>query len=448
MGLGLNLSSYIPLAIYSCAIIAIILTLFYKIEIGIIFLIMIIPLTNIQTAIVKYPSGKDIIDFVLISMLIKWIIAKKSQGDKIFKSNRLNVPIILLIGWTFLSLWHGPNTPQNPLDVDSLRLKDWLIFIKMPLLFFIIVNNIKEEKYFKIFILMMFFCIFMMSIQFQANFYEPTHFSHASRSAGVFEYLGPNALAIFVAQFTSVLLAFFLYEKKNWLHILYVLALAGSYYMIMFTYSRSGYIIVLIVLLFLGVTKTKSLLFVLVLLYVFWKMLLPLSVQERIEMIHAEDGYDATIEQRLDMWEQGKQLIESNLIMGTGFGSTSSLNIVDNISHIHRNSLHNGIIQYTLELGIIGLTVFLWILAVATKEGYRLYSNASNTFEKTLGIGFLTYLTAVFATFLIANVWKYLEVNGYFWICLACVAKINNIKFDKLSEKIKDKLPNKKDNSF
>ena len=107
MELGLGLSELLVLPLYVAAILAIVLTLTYRIEIGIFFLIPFISQQNILNYINQLPLGKDINDILFIAIIIKWVIDKVKAKESLLVKTPLNLPIFFFLGWTFLAVWWG-----------------------------------------------------------------------------------------------------------------------------------------------------------------------------------------------------------------------------------------------------------------------------------------------------------------------------------------------------
>jgi len=79
MEFGIGLTKLVPLAVYITGLMVVCLTLFYRIEVGIFFLVPLLPLQNIIDVIHQYPAGKDFLDILIVAILIKWVLNKKRQ---------------------------------------------------------------------------------------------------------------------------------------------------------------------------------------------------------------------------------------------------------------------------------------------------------------------------------------------------------------------------------
>jgi len=84
-------------------------------------------------------------------------------------------------------------------------------------------------------------------------------------------------------------------------------------------------------------------------------------------------------------------LFRQNPVLGQGF---------DTYRWQHRVGIytdtHNYYLKVLVETGIVGLMLFLFVLAKAMRLGMNLYSTAKEPFLKSLGLGFALLMVCVF----------------------------------------------------
>lgn len=427
MELGLGLTKFIPLAVYITGLLVVCVTLFYRIEVGIFFLAPLLPLQNILDLIHSYPLGKDFIDILLFALLAKWLLNKNQVEGTKFLKTPLNLPVLLLVLWTFIELWRGSSYLGTgmPIRLEDARFMHWKNFMMLPLMYLIVVNNIRNPKHIKFLVLLMTLSILFMDVSFYNNFSNrtSTHYNDSLRITGTFSYLGPNELAAFYAQYALILISLFLLDLNKWHRLFFGATALFSYYCVAFLFSRGGYLATLVGWAFLGLLRDRKILLVLVILLMFWKSLLPLAVRERIEMTRTEDGYDVTVQERLSLWENAKESISNNPLMGIGYNVITFLNFSSSISHQRRASLHNAYLQVITELGVIGLAIFLLLFGLGFRAGWLLYKAADKGFEKGFGLGFMACTLALLSCNLTGSHWFYLNVTGFYWVFLALVVR-------------------------
>ena len=427
MELGLGLTKLIPPAVYICGLLVIFLTLIYKIEVGIFFLVPLFPLQNILDLIHNYPFGKDFVDILILALLVRWVLNRLPTKGPTFLKTPLNLPLLLLISWTFLELWRGSFYLGTgmPINLRDWRFVHWKNFMMLPLIYLIVLNNIKNPKHIKCLVLLMTLSILFMDVTFYNNISHRTmtHYDHSLRLTGTFSYLGPNELAAFHAQYAVILVSLFLLDLNKWRSLLFGVTALFSYYSVAFLFSRGGYLATFVAWAFLGLLRDRRILIVLLILILFWESLLPTAVVERIEMTRTEEGYDETIEERLSLWQNAKQSISDNLLIGIGYDVIPFLNFSSSISQQRRASLHNAYLQVITEMGLIGLAIFLLLFGLGIRAGWQLYKTAPEGFEKGLGIGFMACTVALMSANMTGNHWYYLNVAGFYWVFLALVVR-------------------------
>ncbi|MCB0262128.1 MAG: O-antigen ligase family protein [Calditrichaeota bacterium] len=456
MEIGIGLTQYIPFIVYLGFVSVLLLTLLYRIEIGIFFVVPLLPLQNLLDSIVEFPGGKDFLDLLCLAMLIRWFydrnvgdrrtIVRKKLGytsrimpvretsiDGSLDRRILEILIIIIVLWTHLSLWRGSSFlgTGNPITAGNPRFITWKNFVMLPLLYFIVVNNIKEKKHIQYLLILMALSMLFMDRNFYSNFSSKDHSSYndSLRIAGTFTYLGPNELAVFYAQHTAVILALLMIDDNFRRKMLFLATTAFNYFCLMFLFSRGGYLASVVSWMFFGFIKDRRIILVLFLFVLGWRLVVPVSVQQRIDMTEQEGEIDRSIEQRYIMWDFAIGKIKEFPIFGTGYNTTPHMNIY--VDHA-RKSLHNGYIEVTMEQGFVGIIIFLVFFGLGIVYAWRLYTMTDDKFLKGLGLGFAGCVLAVLAGNIAGSYWFYINVSGFYWVNLALVMRaIDMVKEEK-----------------
>lgn len=447
MELGLGLTKIIPFIVYFGGIAILFVTLFYRIEFGIYFLIPLLTQQTLLDHLGDYPGGEDFIDLFFFVLLLKWLLNRQ----KFQKDPELRRPLSISIGaifvWTFIGLLILSHTFNFPLATSNKSFIHWKNFLMLPLLYLIVVNNIKDEKQIKIILTLMAISMLYMDRSFYNNFAnkDRSNFDESLRVGTTFSYLGPNETAVFYAQNSIVILSLFFFELHKRRKILLGVTVVFNYWCLMFLYSRGGYLAALVSFFFFGVTKDRRFLVLLVLGLIFWQTFVPTSVQQRIQMSQqGNSGIDSSIEARYDMWDQAYELIKQNPILGYGYYATHNLGI-ETAGNKKRASLHSGYMQLLLDQGLIGLGLFLIFFFICFRSGWRLFRTAEDPFLKGLGLGFAGCVLAVLAGNLAGSYWFYLNVSAFYWVNLGLVIRgLEITKESKLASKPKFQQPKAK----
>jgi len=427
MELGWGLSKLLVLPLYISFVLAIVLTLCYRIEVGILFLIPSIPHQNILHYIYDLPLGRQLNDLLLIAIIIRWVLNKRKENESIFIKTPLNIPLLFFVIWTYIEVWwgaiyFGDSPPLSPSDI---RFSYWIFLMRVPLMYLFVVNNIKNPNHMKLIIFMMIMAILLLDRNFyNIAMYMDLSYYDDNQKVGGMGALGGNELAVFFAMYTIVLVALFSYSDNFWTKCFLFMPIGASYYCVAFLFSRSGYLATLVGLVTVGFLKNKLILVVLIALGFFWQVLLPTAVKQRIEMTKSEDGLDDTSLQRFGMWEIGKEIVISSPILGAGIEAAHAINISpEGFDGRIWHSFHNGYVQQAVETGLVGLGIYIWIFVLMIKIGWRLYKVADDGFQKGLGLGLIACVLSCMAGNVAGGYWNYFSVVGYMYVMAGLVMR-------------------------
>lgn len=330
----------------------------------------------------------------------------------------------LFVLWTLVELFRGASYLGWPMPTNfsDPRVVAWKISLMVIILFLIVLNNVKNPKHMQLLILLMAFSILSLD----RNFYNATKERDMSeysewRFSATGQALGGNALAVFQGQYCVMLMFMWFVEEKKWKKFLFGFASLFTFYCVMFSFSRSGYLAVVVTLIFLGVVKDRRILIGLVVAGLCWQVVLPKAVQQRITMTKSEDGgYDQTVMERMGMWELAQGIVSSRPFAGAGYGVTPFLNIRVNGFTYTWASFHSAYVETAVEIGLLGLGLQLLIFIIG---GFRLYLLAKDKFLQALGLSCVSVTLGVLAGNLAGTYWTYLNVMGFYWVILAMVLR-------------------------
>ena len=435
MELGWGLSTLLIIPLYIAAMSAVLLTLFYRIEIGIFFLVPFLPHQNILNYLINLPLGKDINDLLIMAMLIRWGIDKIKANDKLIVKNTLNVPIILLIIWAFIEIWWGAIYFGDPiqLNLDNSRLVYWKNWIRMPLLYLIIVNNIKKADHKKLIVLLMIIAVLMLDRSFYniAMWRDFSHYNSQQRVGSMAQGLGGNELAVCLSMNVAIILSIFSCTPKFSIKLFLSGPIFVTIYCILFLFSRSGYLAAVVGCCVIGFLKDKKILLFLIILLFTWESVLPTAVTERIEMTKSEETYDSTVQQRFGMWEIGMNIVRSSPLLGAGLNAARYINItLEEFGNKTWHSFHNAYLQQAVETGLVGLVLYFWMYFLMFLFGWRLFRATDEWFKKALGLSLMSCVMACLAGNVAGGYWNYIGVVSYMYI-LAGLAMEDLINLDK-----------------
>ncbi|HKV91090.1 MAG TPA: O-antigen ligase family protein [Candidatus Angelobacter sp.] len=414
-----GLEQYVPLALYFCAMIVFLLSLFWRPQVGLYFLVPLLPLQTIRYRIIDLPLGNKLIDILLLGVILGAIF----KGYR-FEKTPMNKLLLLFGIFCYLELWRGAFylKTEMPLSINDPRFSNWKNYMVMFIIFAVVVNVIKNVKQLQILVVLM--CLSVLAVD--KGYYSTmsgrdiSHFSYEARDGGPLGYAGVNGVATFEAEFMIFLLGVAAYQKRKSLKAGVWVLVVFSCYCLMISFSREAYAGILISLLFLGLLKQRWLLIPLAVFLFSWQSFVPVAVQERVNMTYdkTDQQLDSSAEDRVKIWDDAMYLFQQDPVFGDGF---------DTYRFQHRVSIytdtHNYFLKVLVEMGALGLLFFLFLLAKATRLGLKLWRSAQDPFLKSIGLGFALLMACVFVVNFFGDRWLYIEVNGFLWVLLACVVR-------------------------
>lgn len=413
------IKEYIPLILYSSGLAAVLLT-FYKRTVGLYFLILIVPLVNVREQINELPQGKNLIDFLLLAIVIDYVI-ERLRGEaglvKLFQ-HKIFVAYIIV---TYLYLWWGSFylSLDLPVALDNERFTDWKNHVLCILIYFMISSTIKRKKQMLVVIVLMFLTMFYADRVFVGSAHTSGDFRWDRRGEGIFSYLGPNEMAAFFVDYVFIPIGLFLHVNRLIYRVPLGILIGFTTYVLLFTYSRGAYIAFVVGLLFVLFKSKKWLIVPLIILVLFWKVLVPAPVVQRIEMTQESGELESSSLGRLRLWQHGMTLAAQNPF-GYGYGTIGYLGFRSSDGDI-RGDPHNRYIESLVETGIGGLILLCTILLLALRSALRLGRCTKDPFFKGLGLGFFGCVISVMITNFFGDRWTYVELSVYFWVVWALV---------------------------
>ena len=388
------------------------LTAFKKAEWGLLLLIALIPQPNIWYKFHSYPLGKNFIDMLYISIFVGIVV----QGKKLVGKQNTFI-IILFVFYSYISLWNCSMRYSLPLPVtlSNYLLYDFKNFAQMMFLYFMVMAVAETEEQQKILVVIMSVVILLIAVKSYRNFSGGAAFSYDKRVGGPFEAvgLGANHFGAFIAHYCSLLLGLFLFDKNKKRKYLFLTTVLFGLHPLFFAYSRGAYLAALAVVVFFGVFKKRSLLFLLIGFLIFWQFILPVSVVDRITMTKTETGeIEGSAAHRFTMWEIAFNLFYQNPVFGSGYGSYG-FNVPDDEE---LKDTHNYYIRILCEQGILGFVLLLLLLTKALWSGRQLMKKAGTPFGQGLGMGFMGCVFATMITNLFGDRFSYFVLGSYFFI--------------------------------
>ncbi len=247
----------------------------------------------------------------------------------------------------------------------------------------------------------------------------------AGRVVSTFE--NPNVLAEYLIMIIPLAAAMFIITKNPRAKLLLAFCTVASCGCLIYTWSRGawlGFIIGMLIFLIMYHRNTLTALLFGMFGVPFLPFVLPDSIIQRFTSIG--DMRDTSTAYRVHIWEAVTNMIGGYWKTGVGIGEASfrpiySLYALSGIESAPHS--HNLYLQITVELGIVGLAVFLIMLFIWAQSCLTLHKNESRP-EKLLSAAGFCGILAVLAQGATDYIWYNYRVFLMFWLVLGLGAAI------------------------
>jgi putative inorganic carbon (hco3(-)) transporter len=414
-----GLEPYVAIVLYLAMIAAFLGSIFRSSIIGIYFLLPLIPLQTIRYRLAEYPLGASVVGVMFLGVILGLL----REGKPIFRKTPFTGIIVIYGAFTFFSLCLGSFSIDRPLPLPGdPRFGVWQEYMMMPALLLIVAAVAPTKRQLQIMIVVM--CLATLSLN--KNFWNTvsdrdfSSYSDDLRDEGGMGYAGTNGLAAFEAQSAALLLALASFEKRTWPRLGYQALALFSAVCLMYSLSRGGYVAFFAGWLILGLLRERKLLALLVVFLFTWTVVTPPAVQERVMMTYDEQNgsLDNSSATRFSLWENAMQVFQSNPVTGSGFNTYAYMHLnkrTDGGSGFYEDT-HNYYIKVLAETGIVGLLIFLALLAQMCAVGFRLFRTAEDPLLASIGLGLVGWLVCSVVANFFGDRWTFLQVNGYLWL--------------------------------
>jgi hypothetical protein len=428
------LTYFAPLLAYLLSFPVMIITLF-KVEIGIIYFVTLVPFVAVTKKIATFPQGNNFPDFLLVSIVLGWIFGAVRRGRVVFQPSPVNAVVFLFIFGSILNLitFYSANTFSS--EANLYVLKQWKNYMILPILFFVGINCIEDEKVVRIMLIFIGLSLLGMCFNFHSTFkwLKTFHYSHDMRIAGPLKVLGPNEVGIFFAMMGFLIFTLSYYVEDKILKYFLIFVFLCCLYPVLYSYSRSAYLCILLGFLAVGLLKDRRLLLLPLCLVFLYSVLLPNSVVERIDMTFL-DKFNASAEitetrsvevgsvsidtvNRKGLWQKALRHFQDNSLFGIGFGA-----FLEREGKI----THSLFFKILAEQGLIGLFIFCVFTAVVLYQGYKLFRSSETMLGRGIGLAFLISNLLLLTGSLGGDISEYYNLMCVYWLFMGIVARYNS----------------------
>ncbi|MCI8387306.1 MAG: hypothetical protein HFE63_02425 [Clostridiales bacterium] len=386
-------------------------------EFGVLAIIVLLPIAPTMglVAAVLYTS---------VCYFLKLICGKRSLNFDLLDGT-VFIFMILMIGGGLVAL-----------SRDSF--KPMLVYVAFMLGYFLVVNLIRSRKWMTRCIIGAIFSCTMVSLyglyqnffgQVERTWQDSDMFSEIEgRVVSTFE--NPNVLAEYLIMVLPLMLAVFIIKKTPMTRFLMFMSMAVTGGCLIYTWSRGAWLGFLIgILLFMLIYSKNTLTVMLfgVLGVPFLPFILPDSITQRFLSIG--NLGDSSTSYRVYIWKGVTNMLGDYFTTGIGIGNDSfrlvypryALSGIETAPHSH-----NLYLQILVEIGIVGLIVFIAAMFFYVQSCFTLQANESRS-SKLLSAAIMCGILAVLAQGMTDYIWYNYRVFLMFWLVLGLGAAVRKV---------------------
>ncbi|MBU0477442.1 O-antigen ligase family protein [bacterium] len=355
--------------------------------------------------IMPFKHTASIESAALLIPLIAWIVKLKYVPDAHFIKTPLNFPIMY---WGIVVVLASIGSIAQTYSFYEFRSQ----FLKQIILFFIVINNIRTKKQILkiVYILAISACAF--SIYGISGYFNNT-LTEYGRAIGAFDSYSRSAMYCILV--IPLILIVFFHTKNKYIKLGLVLSALLTGILLVLTFTRGPWVILFVILLILLFKKSKKMLIaflaVLLLLGLFYA-----PVTERVKFtFEVKEGINRALSGRLTLWHNSLQIIKKHPVLGVGYGPNIfrkmylhpeyKFYITDPHGNFQQSDAHNLYLQIPIETGIVGIVVFMYLLARHIKCAYKSYMHTEDYFKKDILFTILLTIIGFLAC----------SISGYFY---------------------------------
>src|SRR3989338_1218881 len=386
---------------------------------------------------VQYQLGKTVQmgtdDLLLLFLIFSWLANRARTKESTFVATPLNWPFILFFVIGTISL----------IQLTSRFSQDWVLlgvlhllrFFEYVFIYFIVVSCIKELPQVRKFTIAFFINVGVVAmIQIVQNLIG------GKLTPGIF-YADNTVVRYAVSTFHSnaILGAFYCFALSIVIGLIVTIRSAGTKtvltifgvaisFALFNTFSRSAYVGIIVGIFVIAILKERRLFILFLALLIISPILMQPAVLERITMtfqqVNPTIQLDPSAQVRLTLWGQTFKIFMENPIFGVGWWGIRS---------ILKTEAHSQYWAYLTEIGIVGFSIFLWLMSRIFKISLWVKNNAPDNFMEGLGLGYAAGLAGILATCLFSETLEAFRMLGPLWFMTGLIVSVRSIL---LSQKI------------
>lgn len=423
--LGFLAMAISPVAVFvSIAAVIAFAMIMWKTELGV---FLFVPFSAILPTMVL----AGLVGITFLSYILHLMFSKNAE----YKSTSFQPWIVVFIGFTVISA-------VTSADVMS-SLKILMIYILFTLSFVLVVNTIKTRSQWTSLIILFVLASTAVALYgiWQNFFLDTTTQSWVDEEMfsdikkRVFSTLdNPNVLGEYFIMLIPVAFALLLKMRGSMQKVLYTVCNTLMFLCLLYTWSRGAWLGVVIGIVFFILLKDRRWLVICIAGLLLMPSVLPVSVMERLMSIG--NVKDSSTAYRVSIWLGSLKMLQDYWICGVGLGSDAFLAVYPRYAlggadfALHS---HNFYLQWIVDLGIVGIFVYIGIIITGFKKIASV--KEKNSVLKNVMLAMSGALCGYLFQGLAENLWYNYRMILVFWIYFGIIASGAIIAADEVNRK-------------
>lgn len=224
----------------------------------------------------------------------------------------------------------------------------------------------------------------------------------------------PNSFGFYLVLVLAIAIPLFIENTEPAKKILLGLLIASCSTMLILTFARGAWIGLVVALTVMAMIRYKKMLYWLPIILIAMFVLFP-QIANRFQDVVQGGQAAGSFGWRLNFWDQGFfDLVKQRPLLGFGIGS---------FPFFKGNDAHNDYLRLAVEVGIPGVLLYLTTLYVVGKTTWQAVKKLVDPFDIAIAVGFLGFLAAYLVMSIADNLVKGMAMQWYFWVLAAVVLR-------------------------
>jgi putative inorganic carbon (hco3(-)) transporter len=295
---------------------------------------------------------------------------------------------------------------------------DWLRVASTFVLYLVVIQAFRSKRSLK---RLVYAILFSSIIPLTVGAYQALNGagSLAVTAGGQFERIfgtfgHPNSFGFYLVLVLTIAIPLFIENTAAAKKIPLALLIAACSIMLILTFARGAWIGMVVALIVMALIRYRKMFYWLPVVIIAAVILFPQIVSRFQDVVKGGEA-TGSFGWRLNFWDLGFfDLIRQRPLLGHGIGS---------FPFFQGNDAHNDYLRLAVEVGIPGLLLYLTTLYVVGKTTWQAIKKLIDPFDIAIAVSFLSLLAAYLVMSIADNLVKGMAMQWYFWVLAAVVLR-------------------------